>query len=111
MDDLANQVQSLFYHDVHFNAINTRMLTELECRTPAGLVSKQTFRVDMGMDGNLMPITMFAKLYAKISLETLEKTPVEHDIKSYACTNTPIRQFGVFSIKVSFKGKFANSML
>ena len=23
MDDLANQVQSLFYHDVHFNNINT----------------------------------------------------------------------------------------
>ena len=25
MDDLADQVQSLFYHDVHFNNVNTRM--------------------------------------------------------------------------------------
>lgn len=23
MDDLADQVQSLFYYDVHFNAVNT----------------------------------------------------------------------------------------
>ena len=35
MDDLADQVQSLFYHDVHFNSINTRMHTEIECRMQA----------------------------------------------------------------------------
>ena len=27
MDDLADQVQSLFYHDVHFNNINMRIHT------------------------------------------------------------------------------------
>ena len=27
MDNLVDQVQSLFYHDVHFNAVNTRMYT------------------------------------------------------------------------------------
>ena len=36
MDDLADQVQSLFYHDVHFNSINTRMHTAIECRAPDG---------------------------------------------------------------------------
>ena len=35
MDDLADQVQSLFYHDVHLNAINMRMYTEIECKTQA----------------------------------------------------------------------------
>ena len=40
VDYLANQVQSLFYHNVHFNAINMRMYTKIECNTPAGEVSK-----------------------------------------------------------------------
>ena len=33
MDDLAKQVQSLFYNDVHFNTINTRMHTSIKCET------------------------------------------------------------------------------
>ena len=33
MDDLADQVQSPFYHDVHFNNVNKRMHTELGCET------------------------------------------------------------------------------
>ena len=37
MDDLADQVQSLFYLDVHFNSVNTRMHTKLECEKPYGL--------------------------------------------------------------------------
>ena len=51
MDDLANQVQSLFYHDVHFSAVNTQMYTEIEYKTPTGEVSKQTFNVDTGQMG------------------------------------------------------------
>ena len=53
MDDLADQVHSLFYHDVHFNA------TKLECEIPHGLKTKETFKINTGADGNLMPITMF----------------------------------------------------
>ena len=37
MDDLADHIESLFYHDVHFNAVNMRMHTKLECETPHGL--------------------------------------------------------------------------
>ena len=41
MDDLAEQVQSLFYNDVHFNAINARMHTTLKCETLMdGLVTR-----------------------------------------------------------------------
>ena len=73
MDDLADQVQSLFYHDIHFNTINTHMHTRLECKTPHGLKSKEMFKMDTGADGNLMPITMFVRLFPKLSLKTLEK--------------------------------------
>ena len=37
MDDLTDQVQSLFYHGMHFNAINMQMHTKLESETPHGL--------------------------------------------------------------------------
>ena len=63
MDDLAEQVQSLFYNDVHFNSINARMHTTLKCETPDGWSSDQIFKIDTGADGNLMPISMFAKLF------------------------------------------------
>ena len=63
MDDLTEQVQSLFYNDVHFNAINKRMHTLIKCETPDGRTSDQTSKIDTGADGNLMPITMFTKLF------------------------------------------------
>ena len=58
----------------------------------------------MGADGNLMPITMFTKLYPKISLETLSKT-IDKGITIFAYNNTPIKQYGACSVKVTFKGK------
>ena len=73
MGDLADQVQSLYYADVHFNNINMRMHTELGCEMNQS-TSNQVFKIDMDADGNLIPITMFTKLYPKISLETLAKT-------------------------------------
>ena len=106
MDDLADQVQSLFYHDIHFNTINTHMHTQLECEIPHGLKSKETFKIDTGADGNLIPIMMFVRLFPKLSLETLEKT-VEKGVTLCAYNNTPIRQFGVCSVKLSFKGNLA----
>ena len=103
IDDSTYQVQSLFYHDVHFNNINTRMHTELGCEMSQSK-SKQVFKVDMGADGNLMPIIMFMKLYSKISLETLSKT-INKGITLFTYNNTPIKQYGTCSVKISFKGK------
>ena len=62
------------------------------------------FKVDTGAGGNLMPITMFMKLYPKISLETLSKT-IDKGITLFAYNNTPIKQYGTCSVNVSFKGK------
>ena len=103
MDDLADQVQSPFYHDVHFNNVNKRMHTELGCETRQNR-SNKVFKIDMGADGNLMPITMFMKLYPKISLETLAKT-IDKGITLFAYNNTPIKQYGTCSVKITFNGK------
>ena len=48
MDDLTEQVQSLFYNDIHFNSVNSRMHATLNCKTPDGWSSDQTFKVDTG---------------------------------------------------------------
>ena len=73
MEDLPDQVQSLFYHDMHFNAVNMQMYTKLECEILHGLKTNETFKIDTGADGNFMPVMMFVKLFPKISLETLGK--------------------------------------
>ena len=40
MDDLTDQVKSLFYNDVHINAVNMRMHTSIKCETPDGRTSR-----------------------------------------------------------------------
>ena len=93
IDDLSEQVQALFYNDVHFNMINKRMHTLINCETPDGRLSEQTFKIDTGADGNLMPITMFTKLFPKLSLEALSRM-VDKSVTLYAYNNTAIKQFG-----------------
>ena len=72
MEDLADQVQSLFYHDIHFNSVNTGMHKKLECEMPHGLKTSETFKIDTGANGNLMPIMMCAKFFPKISCRHIE---------------------------------------
>ena len=104
MDDLAKQVQSLFYNDVHFNATNTRMYTSIKCETSDGWSSDQTFKVDTGANGNLMPISMFTKLFPKVSSDALSKT-VEKGVTLYTYNNTPIQQYETYNVKLTFRGK------
>ena len=104
MDDLTEQVQSLFYNDVNFNAVNARMHTTLKCETPDGQSSDQVFKIDTGADGNLMPIKMFAVLFPKVSLDALSRT-INKEVTLFAYNNTPIKQFGMCSVRLSFKSK------
>ena len=67
-DDLAEQVQFLFYNDVHYNAVDTRIHTSVTCETSDGWSSDHTFKVDTGADGNLMPISMFTKFFPQSEL-------------------------------------------
>ena len=81
------------------------MYTEIDSKTiPTGNVTRQTFKVVSGADGNLMPITMFAKLFPKISLKTLDRT-IESSVNLYAYNNIPIKQFGICSVHLNFKGR------
>ena len=102
MDDLAKQVQSLFYNDVHFNSVNSRMHTTLHCTTPDGWSSDQTFKVDTGADGNLMPISMFSKVFPKVSLDALSQT-INKSVTLFAYNDTEIKQFGTYSVRLSFQ--------
>ena len=102
MDDLTEQVQSLFYNDIHFNSVNSKMHTTLHCTTPDGWSSDQTFKVDTGADGNLMPISMFSKLFPKVSLDTLSQT-INKGVTLFTYNDTEIKQFGTCSVKLSFQ--------
>ena len=104
MDDLTEQVQSLFYNDVHFNAVNARMHTTLKCETPDGRSSDQVFKIDTGANGNLMPMKMFAVLFPKVSLDALSRT-INKEVTLFAYNNTPIKQFGTCSVRLGFKNK------
>ena len=104
MDDLTDQVQSLFCNDVHFNAINKRMHTLIKCETPDGWSSDQTFKIDTEAGGNLMPIIMFTKLFPYVSLDALSRM-VDRSVTLYAYNNTAIKQFGTCQIRLNFKGR------
>ena len=97
-----NRYNHCFTHDVHFNTINSRMHTSLQCTTPDGRSSDQTFKVDTGADGNLMPISMFSKIFPKVSLDALGQT-INRTVTLYAYNDTEIKQFGTCSVRLSFK--------
>ena len=104
MDDRTEHVQSLFYNDVHFNSVNARMHTTLRCETPDGWSSDQIFKIDTRADRNLMPISLFAKLFPKVSLDALNKM-INKSVMLFAYNNTEIKQFGTCSIRLSFQGR------
>ena len=64
---------------------------------------KGNLKVDTGVDGNLMPISMFMWLFPSLSLDTLSKT-IEKGVTLFVYNNTPIKQYGTCSIRLSFKG-------
>ena len=99
MYDLTEQVQSLFYSDVRFNIINTRMHTKVECDTPDGKCSENTFKTDTGADGNFMPISMFSKLFSWVSLDALKRT-IDRNVTLYTYNNTQIKQYGTCNVKL-----------
>ena len=99
---ILQTMSSLYFIMMCISTIKMRMHTELGCEMSQNR-SKQVFKIDTGVDGDLMPITMFTNLYPKISLETLAKT-IDKGITLFAY-NTPIKQYGTCSVKVTFKGK------
>ena len=52
-----------------------------------------------------MPIKMFTIFFPKVSLDTLSKT-INKGVTLFAHNNTPIKQFGMCSIRLSFKDRW-----
>ena len=61
-------------------------------------------KIDTGANGNLMPISMFTRLFSHVSLDTLKRT-IDRGVTLYAYNNTQIKQYGNCNVKLSFKGR------
>ena len=46
----------MYYNDVHFNSVNTRMHIKLNTKSCNGNSMKTHFKVDTGAGGNLLPL-------------------------------------------------------
>ena len=60
VDEIISKVRSMYYHDVHFNSVNTFMHISLSTKSCNGSSMKTHFKVDTGADGNLLPLGEFS---------------------------------------------------
>ena len=102
IDEITSRVKSMYYHDVHFNSVNTYMDINLNTRPCNGNNRKTHFKVDTGADGNLAPLGEFFKHFPESNLNDLAKT-IDPHTKLYAYNNTEIKQLGVCELLVEYK--------
>ena len=102
IDKITSKVRSMYYHDVHFNSVNTCMRINLNTRSCNGDVMKTHFKVDTGADGNLLLLGEFFKHFSEANLNDLAKT-IDPHTKLYAYNNTEIKQIGVYELLVECK--------
>ena len=74
IDEITSTVKPMYYHDVHFNSVNTRMHINLNMRSCNGNSMKTHLKVDTGADGNLLPLGEFFKHFPEANLNDLAKT-------------------------------------
>ena len=101
IDGITSKVRSMYYHDVHFNSVNTHMYINLSMKSCNGNSMKTHFKVDTGADGNLLPLSEFFKHFANTNMTQLAKT-IDPHTKLYAY-NTEIEQLGVCELLVEYK--------
>ena len=104
IDEITSKVKSMYYQDVHFNSINTRMHINLNTKTCNGSSLKTHFKVDTGANSNLLPSGYFFKHFPEANLNDLAKT-IDSHTKLYAYNNTEIKQLGVCELLVEYKSK------
>ena len=92
----------MYYHNVHFNSVNTHIHINLNMRSCNRNNMKTHFKVDTGADGNLLPLVESFKHFPKANLNDLAKM-VEHHTKLYAYNNMEIKQLGVYELLVEYK--------
>ena len=102
IDEITSRVKSMYYHDVHFNSVNTCMHISLKTKSCNVSSMKMHFKVDTGADGNLLPLGEFFKHFPEANLNDLAKT-IDPHTKHYAYNNTEIKQLGVCKLLVKYK--------
>ena len=102
IDEITSEVKSMYYNDVHFNSVNTRMHINLMTKSCNGSSMRTCFKVDTGADGNLLPLGEFFKHFPGANLNDLAKT-VDPHTKLYAYNNTEIKELGVCELLVEYK--------
>ena len=74
IDEITSKVKSMYYHDVHFNSMNTRMHINVNMKSCNGRSMKTHFKVDTGADGDLLPFGEFFKHFPGANLNDLATT-------------------------------------
>ena len=92
----------MYYNDVHFNSVNTRMHIKLNTKSCNGNSMKIHFKVDTGVDGNLLPLGEFFKHFPNANMTQLAKT-IDPHTKLYAYNNTEIKQLGICELLVEYQ--------
>ena len=92
----------MYYNDVHFNSVNTRVHIKLNTKSCNGNSLKTRFKVDTGADGNLLPLGEFFKHFPNVNMTQLAKT-IDSSTKLYAYNNTEIKQLGVCELLVEYR--------
>ena len=61
IDEITSRIKSMYYNDVHFNSISTWMHIKLNTKSCNGNSMKTHFKVNTGVDDNLLPLGEFFK--------------------------------------------------
>ena len=89
IDEITSKVKSMYYNDVHFNSVNSRMHMNLDMRSYNGNGMNTFFKIDTSADSNLLPLEEFCKHFPEANLNDLAKT-VDPITKLYAYNDTEI---------------------
>ena len=92
----------MYYNDVHFNSVNTHVHIGLKTKACNGVQQTTKFKVDTGVDGNLLPVSEFFKHFPNANMNQLAKT-IDPHTRLYAYNQTEIRQLGVCELLVQYK--------
>ena len=86
-----NNIDLVNINSIHFNK-NCSVITA-KLKTSAGINNvRESYKVDTGSDGNIMPLHIYKKLFPRITSEQLEATKNKSvQLKTYNKNNNSIR--------------------
>ena len=67
IDEITSKVKSMYYYDVHFNSVNTRMHINLNTKSCNGSNMKTCFKVDTGAERPSQCTTQVTKAFIEIT--------------------------------------------